>query len=41
MSEYYVQKIKEVEQPKMKYFMAIPYGDNLVSKNKSEYGQRL
>ena len=33
MSEYYVQKIKEVEKPKMKYFMAIPYGDNLVSKN--------
>ena len=33
MSEYYVQKIKEVEKPRMKYFMAIPYGDNLVSKN--------
>jgi hypothetical protein len=33
MSEYYVQKIKEVKKPKIKYFMAIPYGDNLVSKN--------
>lgn len=33
MSEYYIKKIKEIEKPRMKYFMTIPYGDNLVSKN--------
>ena len=33
MSEYYVQKIKEVKTPKIKYLMVIPFGDNLVSKN--------
>ena len=33
MSEYYVQKIKEIKKHKIKYYMTIPYGDNLVSKN--------
>ena len=38
MNEYYIHQIKllknqNLKKPKVKFFMAIPYGDNLVSKN--------
>ena len=36
MNEYYIHKLRECPEkvnPNVKFFMAIPYGDNLVSKN--------
>ena len=36
MNEYYIHRVKNIKnlkKPSIKYFMAIPYGDNLVSKN--------
>ena len=36
MNEYYIQRVNQIrnlDKNKIKYFMAIPYGDNLVSKN--------
>lgn len=36
MNEYYIHSVKkcpDMVKPNIKYFMAIPYGDNIVSKN--------